>query len=185
MGNGPDDALPMDDAVPIADPVVEDPPIGPPYAGAADTGVVSSVGEHHPQALDAVAFLESEHRKLLTVLDEVLDQLGREGVEAVRVRWGGVVREALEHAAAEERVVWEVLSPEIAASARQQQQLLRQRLEEQDAFNPDVTADQVMATVDVIKGHVSATDDLVLPDLRRLSPARLMALGEDLRQVMG
>jgi hypothetical protein len=150
---------PADDIV--LDPILEDPPVGPPYGGAADSGVVSSVGEYAPEALDAMAFLQAEHRKLESVLDEVAEQLEQEGLDAVRLRWGGVVRETLEHAVAEERVG------------------------EQDSVNPEVDADQLRQTIDLVREHTRRVEAVVLPALQQLPPARLMALGEDLRQVMG
>jgi hemerythrin superfamily protein len=177
------DTHPTDD--PIIDPVLEDPPVGPPYGGAADEGVVSSVGEHDPEALDAVAFVQAEHRKLEAVLDEVLEQLASDGMDAVRARWGGIVRETLEHAVAEERVVWEAVPAESLASVREQQHALVQVLQDQDALNPEVDADQLHRAVALVREHTQAVEAVVVPALQQLPAARLMALGEDLRQVMG
>ncbi len=39
----------------------ERPDVGPAYGGSADTGVVSSVGEHDPAAGDVVNALIAEH----------------------------------------------------------------------------------------------------------------------------
>ncbi|MCW2586967.1 MAG: hypothetical protein JWN55_2483 [Frankiales bacterium] len=174
---------PADDIV--LDPILEDPPVGPPYGGAADSGVVSSVGEYAPEALDAMAFLQAEHRKLESVLDEVAEQLEQEGLDAVRLRWGGVVRETLEHAVAEERVAWEAVPPEELNSVRDQQHRLVEVLGEQDSVNPEVDADQLRQTIDLVREHTRRVEAVVLPALQQLPPARLMALGEDLRQVMG
>jgi hypothetical protein len=165
--------------------VLEDPPIVLPYAGAEDEGVVESVPEHDPAAGDAVDFLRHEHSKLEAVLEEILAQLDAQGLDAARMRWGGVVRETLEHAVAEERVVWAALPPGAVAGVRDQQAKLLAELRDQDALNPDVDASRMRATVELVREHARQVADVVLPGLAQLPAARRMALGDDLRQVMG
>lgn len=160
-------------------------PMLPPYAGAADEGVVSSVPEHDPSAGDVVDVLRDEHDKLGALLAELREQLAAEGPDAVRPRWGGFVREALEHAVAEERVVWEVLSESARRALQEHQQRLRVLLTDQDSLHPDVTPDRVDASGALLQAHARQVTELVLPELSALDAAQRMALGEDFRQVMG
>lgn len=169
----------------VQDPVLEDPPIVLPYAGAADEGVVESVPEHDPAAGDAVDFLRHEHGKLEAVVEEVLEQLDNHGLDAARMRWGGVVREALEHAVAEERVIWGALPPDALSGVREQQARLLADLRDQDALNPDVDAARIRGTVQLVREHARGVSDVVLPALAQLPAPRRMALADDLRQVMG
>lgn len=172
------------------DPTPLDPvPVVPEYAGSADTGIVSSVGEHDPAAGDVVDAVLAEHRKLDGVFAELLElaDTGDEG--ALRLRWGGVVRELLEHEAAERRVVLpaaETVGGEgSTAEVAQRQQELMDLLGRYDELNADVTADEVRSAVDAAAEQLRTVDDVVVPLLQQLPADERMRLGEDLRQVMG
>ena len=161
-------------------------PVVPEYAGAADRGVVSSVGEHDPAAGDVVDVLRAEHRKLEGVFGEVLQALEAGDRDAVRLRWGGVVREVLEHERAEERVVLPLVQ-DVAALDRLRagQGPLVARLQEQDELTSEAAPEQVRETVELARQHLRAVDEVVLPVLEQLPAPERMRLGEDLRQVMG
>lgn len=164
-------------------------PVIPEYGGSADTGIVSSVPEHDPAAGDVVDAVLTEHRKLAGVFDELrgLADAGDEG--ALRLRWGGVVRELLEHEAAEQRVVLPaadtVGGEGSKAEVAQRSQELMDLLSRYDELNTDVTPDQVRSAVDAAAEHLGTVDDVVVPLLRQLPADERMRLGEDLRQVMG
>ncbi|MDP9496837.1 MAG: ATP-binding cassette domain-containing protein [Actinomycetota bacterium] len=161
-------------------------PVVPEYAGVADRGVVSSVGEHDPAAGDVVDVLRAEHRKLEGVFGEVLQALDAGDRDAVRLRWGGVVREVLEHERAEERVVLPLVQDAAALDRlRAGQGPLVARLQEQDELTSEAGPDQVRETVDLARQHLLVVDEVVLPVLERLPAPERMRLGEDLRQVMG
>ena len=178
---------PPDDAGTADGPETPDPlpVVGPEYAGSADAGVVSSVGEHDPAAGDVVDVILAEHRKLTGVFSELLGL----DVDALRLRWGGVVRELLEHEAAERHVVLpaaeRVGGAGIAAEVGARQQELMDRLAPYDRLNAEVSAEEVRACVDAAEEHLRSVDDVVVPLLRQLPADERMRLGEDLRQVTG
>ena len=164
-------------------------PVVPEYAGSADTGVVSSVGEHDGAAGDVVDVVLAGHRKLDGVFAELLALADAGDEAALRLRWGGVVRELLEHEAAERRVVLpaaeEVAGQGAAVEVGQRQQELMDRLSRYDQLNADVSADEVRAAVDAAAEQLRTVDDVIVPLLRQLPADERMRLGEDLRQVMG
>ena len=165
-------------------------PVGlPEYAGSADTGVVESVGEHAPQAGDIVDALSSEHRKLLRVLEEMRELAEADDRDALRLRWGGVVREVLEHEVAEARVALpaaeSVSGPGAAEDVRLRSEELVARLREQDEFTSGASPEQVCAAAQAVGDHLRRVDEAVVPLLAQLPPDERMRLGEDLRQVMG
>lgn len=164
------------------------PEVGPEYAGSADRGVVSSVGEHDPEAGDIVDVISQEHAKLLRLLDEA--QAGADDLEALRLRWGGIVRELLEHEVAEAHVALpaaeRVDGIGAAAELRRRSDEVVALLREQDAFTADDAAlAHVQQTAEAVREHLRTVDDVLLPVLSRLPADDRARLGEDLRQVMG
>ncbi len=168
----------------------ERPDVGPAYGGSADAGVVSSVGEHDPAAGDVVEALTAEHAKLQRLLDEVQSLAGRGDYQTLRVRWGGIVRELLEHEVAQttvalpaaERVEGTGATVELRRRSEEVVALLR----EHDAFTPDdVALDRVTQTAEAVREHLRTMDDVLLPLLAALPADDRARLGEDLRQVMG
>ena len=160
-------------------------PVVPEYAGVPDTGVVSSVGEHAAAAGDVVDVVTGEHAKLEGVFREVLELVEAEDRAALRVRWGGVVRELLEHERAQERVVLPAVDASVAEQVRARSGELVARLQEQDALNSDAPPEQVRETIELARAHLQAVDEAVVPLLRELPAAERMRLGEDVRQVVG
>jgi hemerythrin superfamily protein len=183
------DQPPGADAGADLDPALEVPALTPEYGGSADTGVVSSVGEHHPAAGDVVDVVLSEHRKLEGVFEELLRLADDGDLDALRARWGGVVRELLEHEAAERRVVLpaaeRVAGPGAAVEVGTRQQELMDRLSPYDELNTGVAADEVRACIAAVTEHLRTVDDVVVPLLQQLPADERMRLGEDLRQVTG
>lgn len=171
------------------DPTAEPPSAGPEYAGAADAGVVSSVGEHDAAAGDIVDVLHSEHRKIERVFGELAQLVDAGDVAGLRLRWGGVVREVLEHEAAERRVVLPAIEQADgagpAADVRRRQEELLERLGRHDALNPEASAEDVRTTMDATLAYLRTVDEIVVPLLERLPAQERMRLGEDLRQVKG
>jgi hemerythrin superfamily protein len=164
--------------------------VGPEYAGSADRGVVSSVGEHDRAAGDVVDAISHEHTKLQRLLDEMQALSERGEVEALRLRWGGVVRELLEHEVAEARVALpaaeRVDGVGAAAELRRRSDEVVALLRQHDAFTPDdVAISYVQQTTDAVREHLRTVDDVLLPVLSRLPADERARLGEDLRQVMG
>ncbi|HZB48081.1 MAG TPA: hemerythrin domain-containing protein [Mycobacteriales bacterium] len=172
-----------------SDPTAEPPDVGPDYAGAADAGVVSSVGEHDAAAGDIVEVVLAEHRKIERVFAELTLLVEADDVDGLRLRWGGVVREILEHEAAERRVVLAAVEQGDGAGpardVRRQQQELMDRLGRYDALNPDVSAEDVRTAMDATRAYLRTVDQVVVPLLERLPAEERMRLGEDLRQVKG
>lgn len=179
------------------DPSLDVPPV-PEYAGSADSGVVSSVDEHAGAAGDIVDALRAEHSKLSGVFEEVLELVRAGNADALRLRWGGVVRELAEHEAAEGRVVLPAAQEAARAGAgagagsdaledvRRAQQELLDLLGEHDAFTAEgVTPEQVGDVVEHAAAHLRQVDVVVLPLLEQLPADERMRLGEDLRQVKG
>ncbi len=169
---------------------IDAPDVGPEYAGSADRGVVSSVGEHDPEAGDIVDVISQEHAKLLRLLDEAQAMAGGGDVEALRLRWGGIVREFLEHEVAEARVALpaaeRVDGMGAAAELRRRSDEVVALLREHDAFTPDDAAiAQVRQATEAVREHLLTVDDVLLPVLSRLPADDRARLGEDLRQVMG
>jgi hypothetical protein len=169
-----------------------DPEVGPAYAGAADHGVVSSVGPDDPAAGEVVEAVDSEHRKIDRVLAEMLLLADAGDTGALRLRWGGVVREILEHEAAERRVVLPAAegvadgdATTALADLRRDQEALLERLARHDELNTDVSPDEVRSAVRDIRGYLGRVDELVRPLLERLPEEQRAQLGEDLRQVKG
>lgn len=164
------------------------PPVLPEYGGSADRGVVGSVGEHSPAAGDVVEALRAEHDKLHGVFEEVRALVRTQDVEALRLRWGGVVRELVEHETAEGRVVLpaaERAGEDLSAVRRSADDLL-ERLRRHDALTADdVDPQEVEQVLDRVAEHLRTVDDVVVPLLERLPAQEQMQLGEDLRQVMG
>jgi hemerythrin superfamily protein len=138
---------------------------------------------------DLVQLLESEHRKLNRIFGELLDLLDRGDLDAVRMRWGGVVRELLEHEAAEARVVWPVANrfadAANLADEHRREETLAQRLRDYDELNPVVDPPSVREVIALAREHLRAEDIDLLPRLATLDPSELRRLGEDMRQVMG
>jgi hemerythrin superfamily protein len=168
----------------------QDPVVGPEYGGSADRGVVSSVGEHAPAAGDVVDAVVAEHRKLSGVFDEVLALVRADDRQSLALRWGGVVRELLEHEAAEERVVLpaaeHVGGAEPVAQVRRSAQTLRDRVARYDTITVDeVDPQDVAEAIAVASDHLRAVDAAVVPLLQQLPGDERARLGEDLRQVMG
>lgn len=164
--------------------------VGPSTPGSADTGVASSVGEHDAAASDIVEALKHEHDKLQRLLDEVQALTERGELETVRLRWGGVVRELLEHEVAQARVVLPAVERAqgtgAAAELRRRSEEVVGLLREHDAFTPDdVALGHVTQTAQTVRDHLWTVDDVVLPVLARLPVDERVQLGEDLRQVMG
>ncbi len=169
---------------------MDGPDVGPEYAGSADRGVVSSVGEHDPEAGDIVDVISQEHAKLLRLLDEAQALAGRGEVETLQLRWGGIVRELLEHEVAEARVALpaaeRVDGMGAAAELRRRSDEVVALLREHDAFTPDSAAvAQVGQTTEAVREHLRTVDEVLLPVLSRLPADDRARLGEDLRQVMG
>jgi len=172
------------------DPAHDTPTVGPEYGGSADGGVVSSVGEHAPAAGDVVDAVVAEHRKLRGVFEEVLALVQAGDHHAVALRWGGTVRELMEHEAAEDRVVLpaaeQVGGAEALVEVRRGQQELRERISAHDSFTVEhVDPQDVAEAVALATRHFAAVDDTVVPLLEQLPADERMRLGEDLRQVMG
>ncbi len=168
----------------------ERPEVGPAYGGSADTGVVSSVGEHDPAAGDVVNALIAEHAKLQRLLDEVQSLSERGDVQTLRLRWGGIVRELLEHEVAQATVALpaaeRVEGIGAAAELRRRSDEVVALLREHDAFTPDdVALDHVTQTAEAVREHLRTMDDVLLPLLAALPADDRARLGEDLRQVMG
>jgi hypothetical protein len=168
----------------------ERPDVGPAYGGSADTGVVSSVGHNDPAAGDVVDALTAEHAKLQRLLDEVQSLAGRGDVESLRLRWGGIVRELLEHEVAQATVALptaeRVEGIGSAAELRRRSEEIIALLREHDALTADnVALDHVTQTVEAVREHLKTMDDVLLPLLARLPADNRARLGEDLRQVMG
>ncbi|MDP9417963.1 MAG: hemerythrin domain-containing protein [Actinomycetota bacterium] len=163
-----------------------DPGAGPAYGGSADTGVQQSVGRGSDAAGDVVQLVQHEHRKLDSLFGEVLDELAAGDLETVRLRWGGIVREALEFEAAERHVIYpEVRGDEaVAAEARRENDVI-EALSDFDALNPEIDPERVRQVIDLARAHFAAEEAEVLPRLAVLPADRLLALGEDMRQVMG
>ena len=166
------------------------PVVGPEYGGSPDSGVVSSVGEHAPAAGDVVDVLTAERRKLLGVFDEVLGLVQADDRRSLAVRWGGIVREVLEHEVAREQVVLpavqDLADAGLLDDVRRRQRALRDRISGHDQFtleglDPQEVADAVAVTSD----HLAEVDGALLPLLELLPPDERMRLGEDLRQVKG
>lgn len=172
------------------DPSLDRAPVAPEYGGAADKGVVSSVGGDAPAAGDVVVVLRAENRKLQGVLDEVDGLVRASDEEALRLRWGGVVREVLEYEAAQRRVVLPAAERVAGTSGleevRHRLQQLVDRLGTHDSFAPDdITLQGVADAVDLAGEHLRAVDAVVVPLVAQLSADQRRRLGEDLRQVMG
>lgn len=162
----------------------------PDYAGSADTGVVGSVGDHAAAAGDVVQALGAEHTKLRGLFDEMMQLVRTDDRDALRLRWGGVVRELVEHEAAEARVVLPAAENAAGAGAvadvRRGQQELLDRLQAHDAFTADdVSPQDVAEAIDAAAAHLDLVDSAVLPLLQQLPADERGRLGEDLRQVMG
>jgi hypothetical protein len=168
-----------------------DPEVGPAYAGAADQGVVSSVGPDDPAAGEVVEAVDSEHSKIDRVLAEMLLLADAGDTGALRLRWGGVVREILEHEAAERRVVLPAVEgaggehAAALADLRRDQDALLERLGQHDELNADVSPDEVRTMVGEVRVYLARVDEVVRPLLERLPADERAQLGEDLRQVKG
>ena len=172
------------------DPMQEGPDVGPEYGGSADPGVVSSVAEHAPAAGDVVDALRAEHGKLQAVFEEMLALVRAGDEQGLRIRWGGVVRELLEHEVAEQRVVLpaaeQVEGVDAVEQIRRRQQQVVDRLRDHDTLTPDdVSPHAIEEAIGLASAHLRAVDDVVVPLLERLPADERMRLGEDLRQVMG
>ncbi len=168
----------------------ERPDVGPEYGGSADRGVVSSVGEHDAAAGDLVDALTAEHAKLHRLLDEAQALSDRGELEALRLRWGGIVRELLEHEVAEARVALpaaeRVEGIGAAAEIRRRSEEVVALLREHDAFTPDdVALDHLTQTAEAVREHLRTVEAVLLPVLSRVPADERARLGEDLRQVMG
>jgi hypothetical protein len=169
---------------------LEQPAVGPAYGGTGDPGVVSSVGEHAPATGDVVDALAAEHRKLQAVFDDIARLLRTDERHALTLRWGGVVRELLEHEVAEERVVLPAAEKVAGAGAveevRRRSRELLARLRDHDSFTPDdVSAQDVGSVLELAAEHLRTVDAVVLPLLEQLPSDERVRLGEDFRQVMG
>lgn len=170
----------------LPDDLPRDPaPVLPDYAGSADRGVVESVGEHDAAAGDVVDALSAEHRKLEGVFTEVQGLLDAHDEQGLRLRWGGIVREVLEHLVAEQRVVLPAVEGEPVAQVQEATEQLVQRLRGQDELTSQASPDEVRQAVQAIRQHVRSLDEQVLPLLQALPADARMRLGEDLRQVAG
>ncbi len=171
------------DVAPIAG---ADPAAGPAYGGTADTGVQQSVGRGSDATGTIVQLLQHEHRKLDALFGELLDELAAGNLETVRLRLGGIVREALEFEAAERRVVYpEVRADDaVAAEARREDEVI-EALSAYDALNPEVDPEGVRRVIDLARAHFAAEEAELLPRLAVMPADRQLALGEDMRQVMG
>lgn len=159
--------------------------VGPAYGGTADAGVASSVGADDPAAGEIAGALDSEHRKIERVLGELT---GSSDAETARLRWGGVVREILEHEMAERRVVLpavEQLAPDQVADLRRDQNRLIDELGRYDALNADASPEQIRSAADLVLAHLRTMDEVLGPLLERLPADERTRLGEDLRQVKG
>lgn len=166
------------------------PPFDEQYAGSADSGVVGSVGESAPAAGDVVQVLRAEHTKLQHVLDEMARLARGEDREALRLRWGGVARELVEHETAQSRVVLPAAENAVGADAvadvRRGQQQLLDRLQEHDAFTADdVGPQEISSVIDLASEQLRLVDAVLLPVLQQLPRDERERLGEDMRQVMG
>lgn len=161
----------------------------PPYGGSADTGVVASAGGGGAGAPDVVDVVLAEHHKLEGVFDEVSQLLDAGDREALRLRWGGVVRELVEHEAAGLRVVLpaaeELAGAGAVADVRGRQVQLLARLREQDELTSEAPPEEVRSTVHDVREHLRMVEDVVVPLLRQLPDDERARLAEDLRQVMG
>jgi hemerythrin superfamily protein len=172
------------------DPSLDTPAVGPEYAGTPDAGVVSSVGEHARAAGDVVDVLRAEHAKLHGVFDEVLALVRTDDSSALRLRWGGIVRELLEHETAEQRVALPAAA-QVAGDGRIEQvrrrsQEVIDRLRRHDTLTPEqVTPQEVSEAVDLVVQHLRVVEATILPLLAELPADHRMRLGEDLRQVSG
>lgn len=172
------------------DPALDTPAIGPEYAGSADPGVVSSVGEHADAAGDVVEAVRAEHAKLQSVFEDMLAVARGDDRQALRLRWGGVVRELLEHETAQGRVVLpaaeRVQGIGAVAEVRRRQDELIGKLGHHDALTADdISPQQVEDVIELAAEHLRVVDTVVVPLLESLPADERMRLGEDLRQVMG
>lgn len=163
----------------------------PAYGGSADTGVEQSVDTGSGAAGDLVQVLDAEHRKLERLFAEVEQLLDARDLEGLRRRWGGIVRELLEHETAEEHVVWPLVrgphgpENEDLAAEHARQEGLRARLLDHDALNPDVEPTAVREILQLAREHLRGKDAALLPVVSRLPADQLRTLGEDFRQVKG
>jgi hypothetical protein len=160
----------------------------PGYSASPDAGGVSS-GQTAPAAGDVVELLAAEHRTLHQVFEEVLDLVRGGDEHAVRLRWGGVVRELLEHEVAEERVALpaaaDLTDGAVVEEIRRRSQALRERLRDHAAFTDEVAPDDVAAVIALATEHMRTVDTVVVPLLQVLAPDERRRLGAELRQVMG
>ena len=134
--------------------------------------------------------LTAEHAKLQRLLEEVQSRSERGDVQELRLRWGGIVRELLEHEVAEATVALpaaeRVEGVRLAAELRRRSDEVVALLREHDAFTPDdVALSRVVQTAEAVREHLRTIDDVLLPMLRALPADDRARLGEDLRQVMG
>jgi hypothetical protein len=158
--------------------------VTPEFAGSADTGVVDSVGEHHPRAGDAADVLRAELDKLLALHDEVVGMLVAGALEEFAQRWYGVVRETLEFEAALARVVVPELGGADLPDGADPQALV-ERLRAYDELNTGRSADELRGAADENLEALRAQQRSLLPAVERLEADVRERLGEDLRQVMG
>jgi hypothetical protein len=162
--------------------------VTPEFAGSADTGVVDSVGEHHPMAGDAADVLRAELGKLLALHDEVVAMLVAGALEEFAQRWYGVVRETLEFEAALARVVVPELGSDPGSNDLPDGAdpgALVERLRPYDELNSGRSADELRRVADENVETLRAQQRSLLPAVERLDADVRERLGEDLRQVMG
>ncbi len=157
----------------------------PEFAGSADSGVVDSVGEHHPMAGDAADLLQAELGKLHGLYGDVVALVDAGRLEEFGERWFGVVRETLEFEAALGRVVVPEVPDAAAELGDAAPPALVERLRAYDEMNsdrsPDVLRGAAAETVQALRDQ----ERVLLPAVQRLAVDVRDRLGEDLRQVMG
>jgi len=158
----------------------------PEFAGSADSGVVESVGEHHPMAGDAAGLVRAELGKLYDLYGDLVALLDAGEVDEVGERWFGVVRETLEFEAALGRVVL----PEVGGAAdalpdQARPAALLERLQAYDELNSDRSPDVLRGVATETVEALQAQERGLLPAVGALADDVRDRLGEDLRQVMG
>src|SRR5215207_3922581 len=152
----------------------EDATVCPEHAGAADAGVISSVGGGGPG--------RRRHRRRgrqRAPQDRAGAGRGRAARRRRRHRrpaaaLGGVVREILEHEAAERRVVFPAVegwaADALEGGVRYEQTRLVDLLGRYDALNPEVTPDDARTAIGAVMAYERSVDESSSPSWRPLRP---------------
>lgn len=160
---------------------------GPEYGGTADPGLRSSVPQDDAVLGDVVAFVESEHAKLESLLSTMVALAQRGPHQDLEQRWFGVVRELLEFETAEERVVWPEVGDDgpLGEEHERQRRLLERLQGEDELLDRSVDPQSVIDVSKQAVEHLQGERAVLLPALRALPEDQRRRLGEDMRQTMG